>query len=74
MEGSEGMSIKGNISLGKYINKTIVTVVPMISAMGLAIAFVMHLDLKKSVILLLCFLLAGILIGILASLKNYRRF
>ena len=63
-----------NISLGKYLGKTLVTVVPMISAMGIVITFVMRLSWTKSVTLFLCFLLAGIIIGILASLKNYHRF
>ena len=65
---------KQNISLGKYIGQTLVTVVPMVSIMGVAIAYVMLLDWPKTVTLFICFLLSGIIIGILASLKNYRRF
>lgn len=65
---------KQNISLGKYIGQTLVTVVPMVSAVGVAITYLMRLDWTKSVTLFLCFLLAGIIIGIIASLKNYRRF
>lgn len=65
---------KQNISLVKYIWKTIMTVVPMDVALGVGIAYVMGLEWDKSVLLLLFFLLSGILIGILASLKNYRRF
>lgn len=76
MKANEGKHKKGkqNISLGKYIGQTLVTVVPMVSIMGVAIAFVMRLDYIKSMTLFLCFLLAGIVIGILASLKNYKRF
>lgn len=76
MNASEGKPKKGkqNISLGKYIGQTLVTVVPMISVMGVVIAYVMRLDWTKSVTLFLCFLLSGIIVGILASLKNYRRF
>ena len=76
MNYSEGKRKKGsqNISLGKYIGQTLVTVVPMVSAMGVAITYFIQLDWEKSVTLFLCFLLAGIIIGIFASLKNYRRF
>jgi len=76
MNSSEGKHKRGkqNISLGKYIGQTLVTVVPMVSAMGAAIIYVIRLDWTKSVTLFLCFLLAGITIGIVASLKNYRRF
>ena len=65
---------QNNISLGKYISKTLVMVVPMDAAMGLVIAFAMRLDRSKTVTLFLCFLVAGIIIGILASLKNYLLF
>ncbi len=71
MNSSKG---KQNISLGKYIGQTLVTVVPMVSIMGVAIAYVMQLDWPKTLTLFICFLLSGIIIGILASLKNYRRF
>ncbi|TGE36388.1 methyl-accepting chemotaxis protein [Desulfosporosinus fructosivorans] len=73
---SEGKHEKGkqNISLAKYIGQTLVTVVPMVSIMGVAIAIIMQLDLTKSVTLFLCFLVSGIIIGVVASLKNYRRF
>lgn len=76
MNSSEGKHKMGkqNISLGKYIGQTLVTVVPMVSAVGVAITYLMRLDWTKSVTLFLCFLLAGIIIGIIASLKNYRRF
>ncbi len=76
MNDREGDRKKGsqNISLGKYIGQTLVTVVPMVSAMGVAITYFIQLDWEKSVTLFLCFLLAGIIIGIFASLKNYRRF
>ncbi|HZK84462.1 MAG TPA: methyl-accepting chemotaxis protein [Desulfosporosinus sp.] len=65
---------KQNISIGKYIGQTLVTVVPMVSVMGVGIAFFMGLDWRNSVTILICFLLAGIIIGIVASLKNYRRY
>lgn len=76
MNASEGKrkTGKNNISLGKYLGQTLVTVVPMVSIMGVGIAFVMRLDWSKSVTLFFCFLLSGIIIGILASLKNYQRF
>lgn len=76
MNYSDGKTKRGkeNISLGKYIGQTLVTVVPMVSAMGVAITYLIRLDWTKSVTLFLCFLLAGIIIGIIASLKNYRRF
>ncbi|KJS85331.1 methyl-accepting chemotaxis protein [Desulfosporosinus sp. BICA1-9] len=65
---------QNNISLVKYIWKTLITVVPMVSALGVIIVYLMKLEWEKTVILLLCFLLSGVLIGIIASLKNYRRF
>lgn len=65
---------KQNISIGKYIGQTLVTVVPMVSVMGVAIAFFMGLDWINSVTIVICFLLAGIIIGIVASLKNYWRY
>jgi len=76
MNAREGKHNKGkqNISLGKYISKTLVLVVPLDAAMGLAIAFAMRLDQSNTATLFLCFLLACIIIGILASLKNYQRF
>ncbi|HBW37173.1 MAG TPA: methyl-accepting chemotaxis protein [Desulfosporosinus sp.] len=46
----------------------------MVSALGVIIVYLMKLEWEKTVILLLCFLLSGVLIGIIASLKNYRRF
>lgn len=76
MNSSEGKHKRGkqNISLGKYIGQTLATVVPMVSTMGVVITYLMRLNWTKSVTLFLCFLLAGIFIGIIASLKNYRRF
>lgn len=65
---------KQTLSLVKYISQTLVTVVPMVSAMGLVIIYLMQLDRRNSISLFLCFLLSGILIGIFASLKNYIRF
>lgn len=65
---------KRNLSLGKYIGKTIVTVIPMITLMGLIIVYIMRLDWTKSVFLILLFLLSGLITGILASFKNYRQF
>jgi len=62
------------ISLVKYIAQTLVTVVPMVSAMGLVITYIMKLNRSESLALFFCFLLSGILIGIFASLKNYTRF
>ena len=65
---------QNNISLVKYLGKTLMTVVPMVSAMGAIIAYSMKLEWEQSVFLFICFLLSGIIIGIVASLKNYRRF
>jgi len=65
---------KQTISLIKYIGQTLVTVVPMVSAMGLVIAYAMQLDRSNSIRIITYFLLSGILIGIFASLKNYIRF
>ena len=76
MDSSERLSQEGNqnLSLLKYIWKTLFTVVPMVSAMGVAIAYLMKLEWEKSIVLFLCFLMSGLIIGIVASLKNYRRF
>ncbi|TGE36405.1 methyl-accepting chemotaxis protein [Desulfosporosinus fructosivorans] len=77
MKGSVGkpkVEKEDGISLGKYLGKTLAIVVPLDAAMGLVIAFAMQLDRSKTVTLFILFLLAGILIGVLATLKNYRRF
>ena len=76
MDSSERLSQEGNqnLSLLKYIWKTLFTVVPMVSAMGVVIAYLMKLEWEKSIVLFLCFLMSGLIIGIVASLKNYRRF
>ena len=65
---------KQNISLRKYIGKTLVTVVPMVSIMGLVLVFILQLDWSKSELIFLGFLLSGLLIGVVASLKNYKKF
>lgn len=65
---------QNNISLVKYIWKTLITVIPMISAMGVIIAYVMELGWEKSITIFTLFLISGILIGVIASLKNFRRF
>ncbi|EHQ88611.1 methyl-accepting chemotaxis protein [Desulfosporosinus youngiae] len=70
----KGKPKKQTISLVKYIGQTLVTVVPMISAMGVVIAYAMQLDRSKSVLMVIYFILSGILVGIFASLKNYIRF
>lgn len=63
-----------NISLVKYILQTLVTVVPLVSFMGILIGYNMKLEGQKTIELFLWFFLSGVLIGIIASLKNYRRF
>jgi len=65
---------KHTISLVKYIGQTLITVVPMVSIMGLVIAYIMKLDRSNSIKILFMFVLSGILIGVFASLKNYIRF
>lgn len=72
--GKPKIEMRNGISLGKYLSKTLVIVVPLDVAMGLVIAYAMQLDRSKTVTLFLCFLVAGILIAVLATLKNYRRF
>lgn len=63
-----------NIGVGRYIGKTLLLVVPMDSIMGLVIIYILALDRTKSITLFLCFFISGLLIGILATLKNYKRF
>lgn len=65
---------KQTIGLLKYVSQTLLGVVPMVSAMGLIILLVMKLDRSKSITIFLFFVISGILIGIVASLKNYIRF
>ncbi|WP_148271292.1 methyl-accepting chemotaxis protein [Desulfosporosinus acidiphilus] len=60
-----------NVGLGRYILKTQIFVVPSDSLLGLGIIYLIGLSGIKAVLTFLCFLSAGILIGILASLKNY---
>ncbi|MDP4272334.1 MAG: methyl-accepting chemotaxis protein, partial [Bacteroidota bacterium] len=76
MKGRQGKLKEGkqNISLVKYLGKTLSMVVPMISTMGLIIIFLMQLNTTKSIILFLCFLLSGVITGIFASFKNYQKF
>ncbi|KJR47978.1 Methyl-accepting chemotaxis protein [Desulfosporosinus sp. I2] len=76
MDSKERLTKEGNqnLSILKYIWKTLITVVPMVSAMGVVIAYLMKLEWEKSIFLFLCFLISGVIIGIVASLKNYRRF
>lgn len=71
---SETIERKQTISLVKYISQTLVTVVPMVSVMGLIITYIMNLNRANSIILFSCFLVSGIVIGIFASLKNYVQF
>ncbi|MDA8222873.1 methyl-accepting chemotaxis protein [Desulfosporosinus sp.] len=65
---------KQTISLVKYISQTLLTVIPMVAAMGLVIIYVMELDRSNSISLFLLFLLSGILTGIFTSLKKYVSF
>lgn len=65
---------KQTIGLLKYISQTLLGVVPMVSAMGLIILLVMKLERSKSIAIFLFFVISGILIGIVASLRNYIRF
>lgn len=71
-DGSKHRS--NNISLGKYLLKTQMLVVPLDSLMGLVIIYLIGLNGMKAVTLFLCFLISGIIIGILASFKNYYLF
>ncbi|KJR49549.1 Methyl-accepting chemotaxis protein [Desulfosporosinus sp. I2] len=54
--------------------KTLGLVLPMDIVMGIIIAYILQLDWKKSLIMIVCFVISGVLIGILAVLKNYYRF
>ncbi len=62
---------KQDISLGKYLSKNLGMAIPMLSAMGLVITFIMKLDWSKSVVIFLGFLLSASLIGLIIMLKNY---
>jgi methyl-accepting chemotaxis protein len=63
-----------NVSLGKYLLKTQIIVIPLDSLMGIGIIYFIGLSGIKAVTTFLCFLFAGIAIGILASFKNYYQF
>ena len=54
--------------------KTLGLVLPMDIVMGIIIAYILQLDWKKSLIMIVCFVISGVLIGIFAVLKNYYRF
>lgn len=54
--------------------KTLVLVIPLDMVVGVVIALILQLDWKKSLILVVCSAIAGVLVGILAVLKNYYRF
>ena len=68
MSSQEGT---GRIGLVKYVLKTLMVVIPLDSLMGIGIIVLVGLSGTKAVTVFLCFLIAGILIGILASAKNY---
>ncbi len=76
MKGSEGKTSKSKqeTSLAKYLSKNLGIGVPVVSTVGLIIAFAVELDWPKTLLLFLCFLVAGTAIGTLVSLKNYYRF
>ncbi|MDQ7095994.1 methyl-accepting chemotaxis protein [Desulfosporosinus sp. PR] len=76
MEGRKNGSKQGenNISLGKYLLKTQMMVVPLDSLMGVGIIYLIGLNGVKAATMFSCFLIAGIFIGILASFKNYYHF
>lgn len=57
-----------------YLVKTLGLVLPMDIVMGIIIAYILQLDWKKSLIMIVCFVISGVLIGIFAVLKNYYRF
>lgn len=62
------------VSLFKYLGQTLILVLPLTLAMGGLITLLMGLGRKQSFLLVMSFAMAGILIGIMASLRNYFRF
>lgn len=67
--------MKKGASLAKYILQTLVTVVPLSMAAGALMSyFVVGLRGSKLWVSIGCFLIAGLLLGIFASFKNYRKF
>ena len=62
------------VSLGRYLSKNLAIGVPVVSSVGLVIAFAIDLDFPRKILLFLCFLVSGAAIGALVSLKNYYRF
>lgn len=62
------------VSLVKYSGQTLITVIPLDAGMGILIIYMMKLKGPQAWQLFISFLIAGILIGILASLKNYLKF
>lgn len=65
---------KKQTSMVKYIGQTLVTVIPMVAAMGLVIIYILQLDRSDSISLFFLFLFSGILTGTLTSLKKYLSF
>ncbi|MBC2723773.1 methyl-accepting chemotaxis protein [Desulfosporosinus sp.] len=73
MYGSEEYPKKGkqDIGLGKYLGKNLGIAVPMLSVMGLVIAYFMKLNWSKSVVVFLGFVLSATFIGFIIMIKNY---
>lgn len=74
MQRQDGEPSHGEVSLLKYLRQTLLTVVPMITVIGLVIIYFMGLNRRQSLVLFISFLLAGFLTGIFASFRNYQRF
>jgi len=66
---------KKGASLAKYILQTLVTVIPLSTIAGALMSyFVIKLSGRQLWVSVGCFLIAGLLLGIFASFKNYRKF
>lgn len=74
MKSSDVKPTNGKQSLGRYMCKNLGIGVPLISSVGIVIAFAMGLERADVFRLFLCFLVSGGVVGALVSLKNYKRF
>ena len=63
-----------NIGPGKYMFQTLRTVVPMAIVAGCIACLILDLNKEKYFVCMLIFISAGLILGLVASLKNYKRF
>ena len=63
-----------NIGPRKYLFQTLRTVVPMAIVTGCIAGLILDLNKEKYFVCMIIFILAGLILGVVASLKNYKNF